>query len=132
MIEALLNSELFWKFIRFGIVGFTGFAIDFGLTYLLKEKANLQKYFANAIGFSIAAVNNYVLNRCWTFRSHNANIVSEFTVFIVVSVIGLGISTLIIWLLVQKNDLKFYPSKLASVFVVMIWNFFVNLLYTFV
>ncbi|MEI7595734.1 MAG: GtrA family protein [Bacteroidota bacterium] len=132
MIEALLNSELFLKFIRFGIVGFMGFVIDFGLTYFFKEKAKVQKYVANGIGFSLAAINNYILNRCWTFHSHNANIMLEFSVFIVVSIVGLALSTLIIWLLVQKNNFKFYPSKLASIFIVMIWNFFINLLYTFV
>ena len=39
------------KFIKFLIVGVSGLIIDFGLTYLCKEKIKLNKYLSNSIGF---------------------------------------------------------------------------------
>ena len=132
MFDQIFNIEFISKFIRFGVVGFIGFGIDFGLTYLFKEKVKLKKYTANAIGFSVAALNNYILNRVWTFQSHNPNVGHEFIMFLLISLVGLAINTLVIWFFVKKCKFNFYFSKLIAVGVVMIWNFILNLLFTFV
>ena len=62
------------KFIKFGVVGFSGVFVDFGITYLCKEKIKINKYVSNAIGFICAATSNYILNRIWTFESENADV----------------------------------------------------------
>jgi len=122
---------LFWKFFRFGAVGVSGMIVDFGLTYLFKEIFKANKYVANSIGFIVAATSNYVLNRVWTFNSTNPEIGVEYLKFVVVSTIGLGINTLILWYFNQKKGYNFYVAKLIAIAVTLIWNFFVNLLYTF-
>jgi putative flippase GtrA len=71
------------------------------------------------------------LNRIWTFESHNPQIAFEYTKFFAVSVIGLAINTLILMMLVSRLGWRFYFSKLIAIFVVTIWNFGANLLYTF-
>ncbi len=119
------------KFLKFGVVGFSGLFVDFGLTYLFKEVFHVQKYVSNAIGFMMAASSNYVLNRIWTFESTNPNIALEYTEFIVISLIGLVINTLILYLLVSRWKINFYLSKVFAIAVVTLWNFFANLLFTF-
>ena len=123
--------ELFWKFIKFSVVGFSGLLIDFGVTFLLKEKLKVQKYLANAAGFCIAATTNYLLNRWWTFQSHNPQVEREFTLFFLISLVGLGINTLILWILVSKFHVRFYTGKFFAIVVTTGWNFFANLLITF-
>ena len=76
------TRELIDKFVKFGVVGFSGVFVDFGFTYLGKEKVRIQKYIANAIGFTIAATSNYFLNRYWTFQSHNPHMVMEYSKFL--------------------------------------------------
>lgn len=127
----ILTLDIAYKFAKFGVVGFTGVFVDFGFTYVCKEWFKIQKYLANAIGFSIAASSNYYLNRIWTFRSHNPEIAVEFSRFFFISLIGLLISTLVIYLLVTKVKMNFYLAKLLAIIVVTFWNFFVNLNYTF-
>lgn len=127
-----LSREVINKFVKFGVVGFSGVFVDFGFTYLGKEKLKIQKYVANAIGFTIAASSNYVLNRLWTFRSQNPEIALEYSKFLFISLLGLGINTFVIWLLVSRFKRNFYVSKLFAIGVVTVWNFFFNLLYTFV
>ena len=56
------------QFIKFCVVGASGMAVDFGITFLGKEKLRLNKYVANSLGFISAASTNYVLNRLWTFH----------------------------------------------------------------
>ena len=80
------------KFLKFGVVGFSGVFVDFGITYLFKEIIKINKYVSNAIGFICAATSNYILNRIWTFESENADVATEYGKFMLVSVIGLGIN----------------------------------------
>ncbi|MDP4292732.1 MAG: GtrA family protein [Bacteroidota bacterium] len=125
------TRPLFLKFVKFGVVGFSGMFVDFGFTYLTKEYLKVQKYIANAIGFTLAATSNYYLNRIWTFHSHNPNIGWEYSKFLLVSVMGLGISTLIIYILNGKFKMNFYIAKVFAIGGVTLWNFFVNIMFTF-
>ena len=127
----IFSKEFLLKFVKFGIVGFTGVFIDFGITWFTKEILKIQKYVANAIGFTSAATSNYILNRIWTFESTNPRVMVEYTEFIIISLIGLGINTLVLWLLVSKLKMNFYVAKLFAIAVVTLWNFFANAFITF-
>ncbi|ANI90211.1 glycosyl transferase family 2 [Arachidicoccus ginsenosidimutans] len=123
--------NIFFKFIRFGIVGFSGMIVDFSVTWLLKEKLKINKYIANSFGFVCAASSNYLLNRIWTFQSRQQNIEKEYLSFFIVSLIGLGINNGIIFLLTRKGKMNFYIAKLIAVAIVILWNFTANDLITF-
>lgn len=105
--------------------------IDFGITYLCKEKFKIQKYVANTFGFITAATANYFLNRIWTFHSNNPKIGLEYSMFIIVSTVGLGINSFFLWLLVTRFKKNFYLAKLIAIGITTIWNFIANLLITF-
>lgn len=124
-------DEVLLKFIKFCAVGGSGLIIDFGLTYMCKEKIRINRYLANTIGFITAATSNYILNRIWTFESLNRNIVNEYISFIIVSIIGLLINTGTLWILHGKMKYNFYLSKIGAVGVAILWNFFANYQYTF-
>ena len=119
------------KFLKFGIVGFSGVFVDFGVTYACKEWLKIQKYIANSIGFTVAASSNYFFNRIWTFRSQNPDVAIEYTRFFIISLVGLGIANLIVWLMHGKLKQNFYLSKLFAIGMVTIWNFFANYYFTF-
>lgn len=119
------------KFIKFCVVGGSGVLVDFTVTYLLKEKARVNKYIANSAGFITAASTNYLFNRIWTFESHNPKITEQYLLFIGIAAIGLIINNTVIYLLTEKAHLKFYFSKLLAIGVVTIWNFFMNYFFTF-
>lgn len=130
-MSEFLTRTFLWKFVKFGIVGFSGLFVDFGVTYLCKEILRIQKYIANSIGFTAAASTNYVLNRVWTFQSKDPNIAMEYTEFIIISLIGLGINNFILWLIVSRTRINFYIAKLFAIAVVTVWNFLANYFITF-
>jgi len=119
------------KFFKFCTVGGSGVIIDFGITYLFKDKLNLNKYLSNSIGFIIAASSNYILNRIWTFKSINQNITTEYLSFIMVAIVGLLINNLTLWIVHEKMKYKFYLSKIVAIGVATLWNFFANYQFTF-
>ncbi len=125
-------KPLIVKFLKFGVVGFSGVIIDYGITYLSKEILKIHKYISNSLGFICAATSNYFLNRVWTFKSHDPEIFIQFTKFIVISIIGLGINNLVIYFLNDKKNMNFYLAKFFAIGVVTVWNFFMNYIYTFV
>lgn len=131
MLLFQISEALIHKFIKFALVGFSGLFIDFGFTYLFKEKVKLQKYLSNALGFTIAASSNYIFNRLWTFRSDNPEILVEYSAFILIALIGLALNTLILWLIVSKFRWNFYFAKLFAIGFVTLWNFFANAFITF-
>ena len=122
---------MIFKLFKFIIVGFSGLIIDFGLTFICKEKLNLNKYLSNSIGFLVAASSNYFLNRIWTFGSNNPEIIVEFSSFFIVSIIGLLINSSILWLIHNKIGFNFYLAKFGAILVTTLWNFFANYYFTF-
>lgn len=130
-LSSFFEKAFLVKFMRFCVVGFSGTAIDFGLTWLCKEIFKIPKFIANAIGFVVAATSNYILNRIWTWGSQNEQVGVEYVKFFAVSLIGLGLNTLILYILNEKLKWNFYLSKVFATGVVMLWNFFANNFFTF-
>ena len=127
----LLLQTMIIQLFKFIAVGFSGLIIDFGITFLCKEKILLNKYISNSIGFAIAASSNYFFNRIWTFNSSNPNITIEFSSFLLVSIIGLLINNSILWLIHNKLGINFYLAKFGAIVVATFWNFFTNYYFTF-
>ena len=124
-------SVLIKQFFKFGIVGGIGVVIDFGFTWLLKEKLKTHKYLANSVGFMLAASSNWILNRIWTFKNDDPDMLLQYGKFIGVSVVGLLIHNFIVYIFHDKRSMNFYLAKVIAVGVVMFWNFGANYLYTF-
>lgn len=133
--------SLITKFIKFGVVGASGAVIDFGLTALCKGILGVPELLANAIGFTVAATSNYYLNRVWTWKSKSKDVGIEYTKFFFVSLIGLGLNSLIVFLLKDISivprfvnttlDWDFWIAKIIATAIVMVWNFTANNFFTF-
>lgn len=126
-----LDGILIGKMLRFAVVGLAGAAIDFGATYLCKEVLKINKFISNAIGFTLAATFCFFFNKYWTYASQTPLVLREYLVFIAVSLIGLGINSLTLYLLTEKAKMHFYFSKCFAILVASVWNFLANLLITF-
>lgn len=134
-ISAILPASI-RRFVKFGIVGVSGTLIDFSITWLCRDIFGLPDLIANAIGFVVAATTNYILNRIWTWHSTEKNVGVEYLKFFAVSVIGLLLNTLILFLLkgfdlFDNPDLNFWSAKVGATLIVMLWNFFANNFFTF-
>ncbi|MBA0882588.1 GtrA family protein [Flavobacterium undicola] len=119
------------KFFKFGLVGFTGLVIDFGITWICKEKLGFNKYVANSFGFLFGVTNNYFLNKYFTFDNHNPEIGLQFLSFLIIAVIGFSINTGFLYSLQKKTKINFYVCKIIVTAIVFIWNFGANTFYTF-
>lgn len=123
--------ELLMKIFRFGIVGLSGMLIDFSVTWLCKEKLRFNKYLANTLGFSLAAISNFFLNYVWTFEAADKNIQVDFVKFMLFAIVGLVLNNLLLFLFHEKLRIKFYPAKALAIVCVFAWNFTTNYFFNF-
>jgi putative flippase GtrA len=92
-------------------VGLIGMSIDFSVTWLCKEKLSLNKYYANSFGFGCAVINNFLLNRYWTFENNVHPLAGQFVKFALVAVTGLLINNMLLYLLVKYVKKNFHFCK---------------------
>jgi len=129
MIKNLIKN--FWPFIKYCIVGATGTFVDLFFLYVLVEYANLPVLTSTTISFILAVINNFVLNKIWTFQNKSKNYRKLFIKFLIVSVIGLGLTVACMYIFVHILFIWYMLAKIITSIVVLTWNFFGNKMWTF-
>lgn len=105
--------------------------VDFLVTWLLKEKLRVNKYLANSLGFTCAVINNFYLNLYWTFHVSGQSTNVYFVKFILISIVGLGLNNMFVYLFSDRMNINFYVSKVLAVVCVFAWNFTANNYFNF-
>ena len=117
-------KKIIKQLMRFGIVGVLAFIIDYGLLYILTEKIGVYYLESSLISFGVSVIFNYIASVLWVFDvDKKKSKVKNFIIFIVLSVVGLGINQLLMWFGVDKIHIYYMIVKLFATGVVMIFNF---------
>lgn len=116
---------------RYCVVGVLGTAIDIGSLYLLVEYAYLHVMLATAIAFLLAVVNNFLLNKIWTFENQHKNFTKQFIKFLLVSLVGLALTEIFMYVFVYLVEIWYILAKALTSIVVLSWNFLGNKFWTF-
>ena len=85
-------------------------------------------YYLLAAGFSFTAavINNYFLNKYWTFNDLSSKNFKQFFSFVLVSVGGLVINLGVMYFFVEQIKFDYLLSKAIASLVVLSWNFLMN------
>ena len=135
------------QFLRSLFVGLAATLVDMGVLVVLKEFLGLKNhtFIAATIAFIAGLLTNYLLSTFWAFRGLNTKSRgAEFTIFAIISVIGLLLNNLIIMLFEDvlgparvfgewlPQDKYYIIGKVVATVIVFIWNFGMRkiLLYT--
>lgn len=141
------NRKELGRFLKFATVGGIGAITDFAILNTLIQFFGFPIGLANVFSFSAAVIQNFILNRIWTFPgSKERQAGSQLFQFALVSLVGLGINQLVFlgvhhqfepqWLnYLGDADLAFTVSynfaKLFAIGIVLFWNFTANRLWTY-
>ena len=109
---------------KFGVVGLIAFAIDYGLMVALTELAGINYLVSATISFTVSVVFNYVASMRYVF-THKEGLSRrrEFIIFVVLSVIGLGLNDLLMWIGTSLWDISYLIVKIGATALVTIYNF---------
>ena len=129
-------SNLLNQIVKFGFVGVLCFVIDFGL-YKLCNFIGITYLISGFIGFTVSVIVNYLLSMKFVFeRREDMSRKREFIIFVILSVIGLGINELLLF--IGIDGIYFNSEALRNMFsesmaetlvklfataVVMVYNF---------
>lgn len=139
-------KNLFAQIMKFGMVGVICFGIDYIIGIVVMNiilKLGGEQAFAHAsmagsaLGFTVSVIINYILSFKFVFeRKEDLERRAEFVVFIVLSVIGLGLNQLIIWICVEplygnvmflqrmlNYNRAYTGAKVIATAIVMVYNF---------
>ena len=116
-------KNLIKQLFRFAIVGGIAFLIDYSVLFICTEYLGIYYLISSFISFTVSTVFNYIASVHWVFdvdqkKSQRRN----FVLFIVFSVIGLGINQCIMWFGVEKLDLYYMLVKIGATVIVMVFN----------
>jgi putative flippase GtrA len=138
IIGAKLFERFFqplFQFAKFIEIGVLNTLIDMGILNLLAGLTGITSgpYLIpiNVISFLTAVINSYYLNKFWTFKMGVKMVKKEFLSFVLISAIGLGINTSIVFLgTTFISPLGNFSAgawmnivKISAILIVMFWNF---------
>lgn len=112
------------QFIRYILIGNISNIVDFSCLYVLTEFVNIHYTISVAFAFLIGLVINHIIGILWIFGRSTHNVYVEFLLVLIISIIGLILSEIIIFVLVEYMSLHYMISKFVSAVIVMFWNFY--------
>lgn len=120
-----LNNPMTRQFAKFALVGLTSLAVDYVLLVTLVELFHIDVLVGTTIAFIASVVVNYLLSMKYVFeRRDDLSRKREFTIFAVLSAIGLGLTDLFMFVGVAFLSIGYQAMKLISTFMVTWYNFF--------
>ncbi len=129
-------KKLIKQILKFGIVGVVCFFIDFGI-YTLCVLLRFPYLISGFIGFVVSVVVNYLLSMKFVFeRRDDISRKREFVVFVILSVLGLILNEIILFICVDiiysnwdwlhsifDDKLSEIIAKIIATGIVMVFNF---------
>ena len=78
----------------------------------------------------VSVIYNYILSVRWVFEvDENGDKRKEFVIFIVLSLIGLGLNQLLMWVFVSMIHIFYMVAKIIVTAIVMLYNFITRKLF---
>jgi putative flippase GtrA len=131
LLHGMRHPANWLQLIRFGLVGGAGFVINLGIYALFVHAAGVPYQIAAVLSWLIAVLNNFVLNRHWTFDAREGQIHFQAIRFFVVSLVAFLFGLLLLTLLVELGGVAKVPAQAVAVAASMPLNFLGNKLWSF-
>ena len=137
--EGSLGDRFFYliynyrTFLRFSIVGVSNTFVDYGLFFVLTRLVGLHYLLANPISVEIAIIWSFFWNNLWTFAERRLNqpLVTRFFIFQVVSLGGLVVSQISLFVMGELFGIQDLIAKALSIPLVLAFNYLLNSRWTF-
>ncbi len=112
------------QFAKYFVVAMVGLVADFGTLVLLHDALHVYYLWAAAGGFVAGLIVNYALSSKYVFKdSKLSSRMVEFLLFGAVGLVGLGLLSASMWVLVSLLGMQYLIAKCLATVVVYMWNF---------
>ncbi len=122
------------RFGKFLLVGGSGVVVNEGILWLLTEFGGLRYYFSSPLAIEASIISNFVLNDYFTFADRRTGKTGSFAFrllkFNAACAAGAGIQYGLLLLFTGVFGVNYLLSNLIGIVVATLWNYLVNLLWT--
>lgn len=121
------------KFIRFGLVGFSGVFVNMGVLYVLRNFCKLELTRSLIVAAELAIVSNFLWNDLWTFgeisrrQRGNRQRLKRLLKFNTICLMGLILNVLLVNVMFNIFGMNEYLANLIAIVAVTLWNFWINM-----
>jgi len=120
------------QFFRYIFVGGIAFIVQFSSLYALTSILGVYYLISAPIAFILGLIANYTLSIYWVFSKHKFNNMwSEFMIFSIIGVVGLGLNEAFMWFFTDYLGLFYLISNIFAAALILFWNFFARKLTLF-
>lgn len=131
----LAEYPAFLQFVRYAMVGVLNVALFLGIFNLLLW-AGAHTIAANAVAFFLTSLNSFALNKLWAFKDPRRQaVLRQYLVFVGFTMVGLGINTGVLYLLLiplePYGTLGKNAAALGAIPFSVAWNFLTYRRWTF-
>jgi putative flippase GtrA len=131
LLHGMRRPANWLQLVRFGLVGGVGFAVNLAVYAVCVHALGLDYHVAAVAAWLVAVMNNFILNRHWTFDAREGRMHFQAMRFLVVSLVAFGVSLLLLTLFVEAAGIAKVPAQALAVATSMPLNFLGNKLWSF-
>jgi dolichol-phosphate mannosyltransferase len=103
------------QFVRFGAVGASGYVVNLVVFAACVHLLGVDYRVSAAIAWAVSVLNNFWLNRHWTFDAREEHPVRQAVRFFTVSLIAFGFTYVVLVMLVDAGLMKVLAQAIAIV-----------------
>jgi putative flippase GtrA len=131
LLHGMRRPANWLQLVRFGFVGGVGFLVNLAVYALFVHSVGVDYRVASVLAWLVAVLNNFVLNRHWTFDARDGQARFQAIRFLVVSLVAEALSLVLLTLLVEGASVAKVPAQALAVAASMPLNFLGNKLWSF-
>ena len=117
------QKKLLMQIFKFIIVGGIATIIYWIIYYLLYNYLDFDPLVANILSYLLATIYNYFGSVKYVFKVNDKNIKKTFTIFLILSLVGLLLSELLIYLMINIMLMNKMLSKIFATMIVKIISY---------
>ena len=111
----MLRPHNWLQLVRFGTVGATGYVVNLGVFALCVHVVGIDYRVSAVIAWVISVLNNFWLNRHWTFGAREAHPMQQGVRFFAVSALAFGFTYLVLIGLVSGVGMTKVPAQAIAI-----------------
>lgn len=121
------------KFVRFGLVGFSGVFVNMAALYVLRNFCNLELTRSLILAAELAIISNFLWNDVWTFGEISKRQrglrqrLKRLLKFNTICLMGLILNVLLVNVMFNIFGMNEYLANLIAILAVTLWNFWINM-----
>ncbi len=125
-IELFLDLTARYVGLRYFISGGTAGVTDIALLYIIHEILGVYYLTSAAFAFIVAFFVSFLLHKYWTFKSHDEQMHRQMSMYLLASLFGLLLNTVLMYIFVDYIHINVILSQIVVGLMVACVSFFVS------